>query len=273
MKSKRIIQIGIGVLLAFLFAFLFARSRQEGFQDGSPKIVIMALFKNEAMVIREWLEHYKWQGVDHVLLLNNNSTDKWEKEIEGLQSFVTVLPATKDFAQKEHYNTIGKKWLDENGADIVGIFDIDEFVFGKNGKTLKEHLVEIFKDDGGPSQVKINWTMFGSSDLTKQPDSIRKSFLWRKSELDKHTKAFMRRKDLREYDIHMSDVKGETVIMNDRFQMNHYAIMSREYFEKIKMTRGDSTIRTATKPVRDWDYFRRYDFKEEIDTTLRDLVN
>jgi hypothetical protein len=32
-------------------------------------LCIMAIFKNETMNLRIWLEHYLWQGVDHFILL------------------------------------------------------------------------------------------------------------------------------------------------------------------------------------------------------------
>ena len=46
--------------------------------------------------------------------------------------------------------------------------------------------------------------------------------------------------------------------------------MSKEYFEKIKMTRGSADI--ATNP-RDWNYFKERDFKEELDDELVNLMN
>ena len=39
------------------------------------KVGLMAIFKNESMGIREWINHYQWQGVDNILLINNDSTD------------------------------------------------------------------------------------------------------------------------------------------------------------------------------------------------------
>ena len=42
------------------------------------RVGLMAIFKNESMGIREWIEHYVWQGVDKILLINNNSTDYWK---------------------------------------------------------------------------------------------------------------------------------------------------------------------------------------------------
>ena len=39
------------------------------------KLSIGALFKNESHSIKEWLEHYLYQGVEHFYLVDDDSTD------------------------------------------------------------------------------------------------------------------------------------------------------------------------------------------------------
>jgi len=224
----------------------------------------MAIFKNEAMNIREWVEHYKWQGVDKILLLDNNSTDNW-RDIQGLDA--TVLPAPKNHAQVENYNTIGLPWLREHKVDILAILDIDEFMFGTDGKNLGQHVREIFSEP--VSQISCKWTMFGSSGHVKHPKSIREAFTWRKKELDSNTKSIMRLRDIVSLDIHKSKVSGRSIECPPGIQLNHYAIQSKEFFEKVKMSRGAADV---VVNVRDWAYFDKYDHKEETDTQLRNLV-
>ena len=38
---------------------------------------ILAIFKNEAMNLKEWIEHYILNGVEHFYLINNGSTDNF----------------------------------------------------------------------------------------------------------------------------------------------------------------------------------------------------
>ena len=38
---------------------------------------IGAIFKNESHILKEWLDHYFFHGVDHIYLINDNSTDKF----------------------------------------------------------------------------------------------------------------------------------------------------------------------------------------------------
>jgi hypothetical protein len=236
------------------------------------KFGIMAIFKNEAMGIREWVEHYKWQGADEILLLDNNSTDNGADLIKGIPH-VTVVNAPKSHAQKEQYNTIGMPWLKEKKIDIIAIVDLDEFMFGKEGKKLKERVLEVFTRENRPSQFSCQWTMFGSSGISTQPKSIRKSFIHRKRDLDPNIKSVMWVKDVEEngLNLHVSKVKGETVTCPANIQLNHYAIQSKEYFEKVKMKRGDAS-NPLTDKVRDWNYFEKYDHNDLEDRQLLKMV-
>lgn len=257
------------IVACLLYLFTFFR---EGFQESNIRFGVMAIFKNEAMGIREWIEHYKWQGADKILLLDNNSTDDWRDKIVGLEDIVTVLAAPKNHVQAANYREIGIPWLRENGIQVVATVDIDEYMFGVDGRTLKEHVIEIFGSENRPSQFTCRWTMFGSSGHITQPKNIRTSFTWKKSDLAdiKTTKPVTWVDDIREiYGPHAFDVTGETRGCPPGIQVNHYAIQSREYFEKVKMTRGDVAM---TANPRDWAYFNSYDYHEEEDLNLKSLV-
>jgi hypothetical protein len=166
-------------------------------------------------------------------------------------------------------------------VDILIIVDLDEFVFSTDGRRLKDVATEFFSAKDAPSMCTCMWTMFGArggegkdSDIfDKQPESIRKSFVWRKTPLDINTKAIMRMKDVKDGGLHLhqSSVNGGSTGCPSNIQLNHYAIQSKEFFEKVKMKRGDATSSTMNN-VRTWDYFNRYDFHDEKETTLKDLV-
>jgi hypothetical protein len=53
--------------------------------------------------------------------------------------------------------------------------------------------------------------------------------------------------------------------------VNHYPIMSKDYYNKVKKVRGD--VYTANhNSARDDDYFKRYDNNKVDDTLLADQV-
>jgi hypothetical protein len=59
----------------------------------------VAIFKNEAANLREWLTHYVEQGIEVFFLLDNGSTDSWQDELEGFEDMVTVVSSDLRHAQ------------------------------------------------------------------------------------------------------------------------------------------------------------------------------
>ena len=43
---------------------------------------IGAIFKNESHILKEWVEHYLFHGVDHMFLINDKSTDNYLEILE-----------------------------------------------------------------------------------------------------------------------------------------------------------------------------------------------
>lgn len=43
---------------------------------------IGAIFKNESHILKEWIEHYFYHGVEHIYLINDNSTDNFLNILE-----------------------------------------------------------------------------------------------------------------------------------------------------------------------------------------------
>jgi hypothetical protein len=164
------------------------------------------------------------------------------------------------------------------GVNVVSILDLDEYLFVKDGRTLRSFMEEFFANrlngKSGPSGFQVPWSMFGSSGHEKQPESVRKGFVWKDKELSPNSaKSTMWLEDVEEngLDVHRSRVKGEYIINPPELQLNHYAIMSKEYFDKVKKTRGD-VANIKVNSIRDDNYFKGYNYKNVQDTILKDLV-
>ena len=202
-----------------------------------------------------------------IVLLDNNSTDMGPM-IAKKFSNVSVIHAPKSNAQVENYY-LGYLELVRHNIDYVAVLDLDEFLFGKF-KKLKDCVQEYALK--GYSQLSVNWSMFGSSKYLTQPTSIRKSFLWRKRLLQTNQKSIWKINDLIQLHVHKSEVRGKSIVVNSDLQLNHYIIQSREYFQKVKMRRGD-VHSIAWDNARTWDYFDAHDFDDEDDTLLADLID
>jgi len=227
---------------------------------------VLGIFKNERSMLREWTEHYLWQGAAEIVLLDNGSTDDWRGSLRGIPH-VSVFSAPSAHSQIPYYNSLGAPYLRKRGCSIVLVADLDEF-WVSTDRVLLSAFQRVFANDS-VSQMRCPWIMFGSSGLAQQPASTRRAFVWRKSEPDfGNTKAVVRLSAATELRVHWHYVShGETIGCAPGFQVNHYPIQSREWFAATKMTRGDVNARWADS-IRDWDYFKRYDWHEEADFVL-----
>ena len=54
---------------------------------------VASIFRNETMGIVEWLNHYRFHGVDHVYLVNDFSEDDYETVLKPFidDGFVTLF--------------------------------------------------------------------------------------------------------------------------------------------------------------------------------------
>jgi len=251
-----------------------------GTQEGGSapiKSAVMAIFKNESMVMKEWIEHYKWQGIDMIVMLNNDSNDDWKSITDQYPGFVKVFDAPGKHVQLSAYNSLAIPHLRENNMDVVVTIDLDEYLFGKDGRLLKEHLQEVFSKPDRPSAFTCGWSMFGSNGHKTQPPSIREGFTKRWQEnaepengVSGKTITFL--KDIDDLScIHIPNVKGRRDSCPAGLQLNHYPVMSEEYFQKVKMPRGDAFTQT-NENARDMEYFKRYDKNNLEDLVLANQV-
>jgi len=141
-------------------------------------LCLVAIFKNESHILKEWIEHYLNQGVDKIFLIDNGSTDNYYSILQPYISTgkVDLVKDTKKHAQRELYN---KHFLHKCKAyDWVIVCDLDEFIYGrKYCNSIKDFLSKIHPSF---SQVFIPWKMFGSNGYDtmeqEQPSSVLSTF-------------------------------------------------------------------------------------------------
>jgi Glycosyltransferase family 92 len=254
---------------------------------------VLAIFKNEADNLAEWIEHYLWQGVDRIYLIDNGSTDG---RLRVLRPYVAsgrvrVLWRPARHMQAEHYNEAFELFRLRQRTRWLAVVDLDEFLYGVppgemgEGKqeqerlaparydcaahTLRARLEALEATAPAAAAVYCHWRMFGSRDDPRHPfGSVRTSFVWREARLHELVKGVVRADRVRRLGIHAHDVDGEDARGEDaRIRLNHYAIQSRDFFERVKMTRGDSYT-ASSDGIRDAAYFAVYDNREVHDTLL-----
>lgn len=254
---------------------------------------IGAIFKNEAPIMEEWINHYLNEGVDHFYLVDNGSNDNY---VEILQPYVksglvTLFIDPQRFVQVKLYNKYVKPF--KRNTDWFLICDFDEFIYARNDfKTIKDYLISL---PASVSQVYIPWKMFGSSGIISQPDLVIPNFVNRsvyegkklkqglRDPKNGFCKTIVRSKYLLKFRVHYalvwwwtreitSDGRSiqrkkrafqridEEIIEKSALNLNHYAIQSLEWFRNIKSKRGSVNNRKSDYVKSQMKYFEEFDF-------------
>ena len=205
--------------------------------DARAQLAVMGIVKNEELNIAEWIEHYQWQGADHIFLIDNGSTDS-TRDIIRRYGNVTLLERPEPHRQVEHYRWAYTHCQIRKRFNWLLIADADEFWFCKEGGRVADAL-ERFPET---SVIYCNWSIFGGGG-EKHPKSLRAELTLRQACHD-HSKWVARTDALRDSEginihrVHGAD-SGKTLTDYETFQLNHYMTQSREFWETAKMARGD----------------------------------
>lgn len=236
-------------------------------------LAVIAIFKNEQLIIKEWIDHYLWQGVEHFYLIDNDSDDNYLEVIQPYinKGLITLYRLPEKYKQREHYNTVFNQI--KNDIEWLIICDIDEYFFG-----LKEKLSDFIKNKDDFDYFVCNWINFGSNGYIEQPNDIRTSFTKRFFDTKKslggcHEKYIAKASVIDDIWVHHFFTRKENIkkLITDEVLLFHYQIMSKNYYERIKMSRGDSAANYWDN-LRDWNYFYERDGNEVEDLRLSNLI-
>lgn len=219
---------------------------------------ILAIMKNEAMNLKIWIEHYIWQGVEHIYIIDNDSDDNSVEIINDLINNnypITLYILPEKYKQKEHYIYVYDKENLKYNTKWLIVADLDEFFYCNNSKISTE-----LKKCEDYDFITSKWRMFGSNNFISHPKDIRIDLTKRKKELNPNTKYIFQTKNVnsQSLNIHfLNDGYNNNIDLSNVFRLNHYPIQSKEYFEKVKLIRGD-VASLDLKNIRDWKYFDNY---------------
>ena len=264
------ILIFVFVLILFICLITLIPTQPPNYDDF---LSVLTIAKNESMVIKEFIENNKWQGVDRIYLIDNGSTDNMKEVLQPYidDGYVHYYYLPEPYQQESHYNKIFPTI--KNRSKWLAVIDVDEYILGTQ-KPFRQYLEEDFENE---KYIEIYWTMFGSSGHEKQPDSVRESFTM-KSDGSHHNlmKYVCKTRYVEKVDVHhahtASSVTQKKSIEHsaNTIRIHHYCVMSKEYFMKVKATRGDAVYKGV---VRNEAYFHMMsDPCNKIeDTTMKDI--
>ncbi len=241
-------------------------------------LAVVAIMKNEAPYVKEWLDYHILAGVDHFYIYDNESPDNL-KEI--LQPYIDAGIVTYKFypgigRQIEAYTDAFKSY--RFFCRYMAFIDADEFIFPQNNKSIVEVVDEIFKDKPDMCALNISWVMYGSNNLETADYSkgVLERFTRRAVQLSKSVKTIANPRRINylttphymeyfsgNFDIGQNDLDERTKISKEII-INHYKLKSREeYFNKIANKSYDASYGTQ-------DYYNADKFTHEEDNETFD---
>ena len=237
-------------------------------------VSVMAIFKNESHIMKEWISFYRWQtNRGCIYMIDNGSTDnmddvKWHES----KGHVKLFSRPKEHAQEDHYNEIYDTIIKKNNlCSYLVLVDLDEFMYGR-----KDTIYTILKSTM-PDTFIVHWKMFGTDGHISQPKSVIFGSDKRKTTEECQTnenfdynKGIINVKTLdKKIDVHLKPNENR---MDDIFGLNHYPLQSEEFFKNVKMTRGDVRSKKHNE-TRDQEYFDEYNANTVvIDKELQEII-
>ena len=256
-------------------------------------LAIVAIFKNEARYLKEWLDYHLLAGVEHFYLYNNDSTDDYKEILAPYveKNLVTLTEWSGKLMMYPAYNDAIDKYRFD--CRYMAFIDLDEFVYpkGKLGGGIIEVVDETLSGVPNAAALGINWQCFGSNGQDKADYSRgllerftrRAQSDWAPNECGNMYRKTIDNPRLIQYRInphfayyfegkYAVNSKGEYIpafygnkpIMTDKIVVNHYYTKSKEEYLKKKMPKGSACI-NIPYTIKDFEIFDR---NEEFDDSI-----
>ena len=244
---------------------------------------ILSCFKNETHILKEWIEHYKTHGVEHIYMINDFSTDNFQNILNPYinDGYITLYNSDIKITEENRQIKLYEKYFTGiiKESEWFFVLDLDEFLYSPNEFNIKK----IMNGYEKYSQIEVWWHNFGSNGFKEQPMGVVQNFTKRCVFNEKKEfisfKCGFRGAHLKRFGIHSHEVNGLTKkITQDggdpNLVVNHYSIQSWKYFTSKKTKIGDINnwrkSAFSLKPCEYSDYFNERDSNEVVDIRLKE---
>ena len=126
------------------------------------------MFQNEAHNLDEWLAFCVSEGIEHILLYDNFSTDDFRQVLEPwiAAGYVELIDWPIFFDEDAQTKAYSDALCRLRGwARWAAFIDIDEFLFSPTGQQVSE----VLKQYEGHAGVIVNWQCYGTSGHATRP--------------------------------------------------------------------------------------------------------
>ena len=99
-------------------------------------LAVVAILKNEAPYLKEWLDYHLAAGVDHFYLYDNDSPDNLREVVAPYvkAGFVNYINAAGKFMQMQTYNDAANRFKFQ--SRYMAFIDGDEFIYPKTNRNI-----------------------------------------------------------------------------------------------------------------------------------------
>jgi len=252
---------------------------------------VASVFKNESWILKEWIEHYKFHGADHIYLVNDHSTDNYLDILEPYikDGFVTLYENDIENYYLSRQVDINNKFFKPilSNTQWLAQVDLDEFIYSPKETDIKK----ILKKYINYSAIISNWVYFGSNGHKTQPKYVVQGFTKR---CEYNATAYMKPAGhpqqtvtfdgakaivnsdykVESFNIHDVVVNGEKINLSYKTSddpellINHYQLQSEEYWREIKIGRKTDVNHWFRGVSRDMQEFKDLDIGDINDFRL-----
>lgn len=230
------------------------RRRQYRYRPQSARFGVVAMARNEAPYLLEWIAYHRILGFQQITIYDNESNDASAEILLPLSRAGIInarfWPSRNNKQNKAYRHAVRRM---RSLVEWCLFVDLDEFLLLEPGLTLDD----ILPKEPDVSAVAFPWRMYGSGGLRNRDTRLTiERFTMAGAQNSGMTKSIVRLRDLVQVEIHLPrkikgrvvDVLGRTVanthasglswiVDGGPARINHYFNRSREEFE-FKLARG-----------------------------------
>jgi hypothetical protein len=240
-----------------LFKHQFKKLKSMRPSDCKNYLSVVAIVKNEAPYIAEWIEYHLIVGVEKFYIYDNESTDNLKEILapyinQGIVEYFFFPGIRKQISA---YNE-SLKFL-RTKTFWVAFIDLDEFIVPVGTDNIPDFLRNFEKRPG----LELNWVLYGSSGHRQKTDRLVIERFKDHDDWDSHYNhtaksivnpryVFYMTAHIAEYVDGMNSVNTNNEInlkacfdrpaLHDKLRVNHYFLKSLEEFS-MKISRGRAT--------------------------------
>lgn len=241
-----------------------ARRRHYRFKPRHARFGVVAMARNEAPYLLEWIAHYRLLGFEQITIYDNESNDASARILGPLSRAGVINAAYWDnqhAKQRRAYSRAARRL--RPFVEWCLFVDLDEFLILDPGQTLHS----LVPDDPDIAAIGIPWRMYGSAGARNRASGLTiERFTRGGATNDPHVKCLVRLQALRIMGVHIPaeftgrlvDIEGAPIPpasigqlarpANGKARINHYFTRSWEEFE-CKRARGRGAMPGRFLPV------------------------